>query len=225
MKLGVIGCINGCIDRLNKLLLSSNADLFLCMGDIGILKGSYYNNNTGYMEREIEYRSPVKPVIFTLASQDTGKLLHEFNKTHLNGLFKIKDNLYYLPVGKTCYYNGINIASLGGEFNSLSYYKDRLKLTPKQRASYTLNDFIDIVDRKDIDIVLTYESPYPFLKVNNCHIYNYGKKDITELIKKINPFYHFHRDSDTHKSQIINYSTSISIPDGCMFEYDLGVIE
>lgn len=201
MKIIVIGDIHGEFPKLDKILDSTSADLYLQVGDMA---GSLLN---------LEYPDISKPVYFIAGNHEREDTLEPYNDTPIDKIFEIKKNLWYIPLGHHFNYKGINIGGLGGNYSPTRYNLKRCDLSGKRRRHYTQYDVDKLLKLDSLDILLTHEAPSPHLvKYLIEYEEDIGRYEITDIINNLNPKYHFYGHHHHYRLNKIGRTLSFCVP-------------
>ena len=200
MRIVTIGDIHGDYQKLEEILSSTFADLYLQVGDF---VGSKFHK-----EENEEYIPISKPIFFVPGNHELFSELETYNKLEKDKVVEIKKNLWYIPLGHYFTFRGIKIAGFGGNFSKKRYEWDRKQLQHDRRKHYTKTDFENALSLERCDILLTHEPAIPF----EWRGADAGSPIVTSLIHHLRPKYHFCGHMHVYREQMIGDCKSYCIP-------------
>jgi len=195
-----IGDIHGNYDKLEEILSTTDADLYLQVGDF---VGSKF-----MAKEETEYKAISKPVYFVPGNHCLFDELEPYNKLALDKVFEIRDNLWYIPLGHSFVFKGIKIVGFGGNYSKKRYEWNRKQLQHERKRHYVKTDFEKCLKQNYCDILLTHEPPTPFPWRGS----DAGSAIVTSLITQLRPKLHFCGHMHIYREQMVGDCKSYCIP-------------
>jgi len=205
IKFLVAGDLHGHLDMLEEVIRQHpEIDFVLQVGDFG----AYFDDGTSakmpqhrrhpsefpqYLSGEKEFS---KPVIFIKGNHEGFAYLKQLEEAHLReGLVSVYGrggNLFYLPNGRVVNFEGVRIASLGGNFSPVYFTKH--SSDPFRFRHFTTYEVDALMGKKDIDILLTHDAG-PNI-VPSKHIMPGQSEQLSNLVRTMQPTYwaigHYH---------------------------------
>jgi uncharacterized protein len=200
MEICVIGDIHGNFPKVDEILETTNADLYLQVGDLGAID----------ILDEKSYTPFQKPIYFIPGNHENYDYIEEYHNTYIHDTPMIRKNLYLIPYGHYFNYKGLTIGGLGGNYSPKRYEWNRDNLYMDRRKHFVKDDVDRLKTAKHLDILLTHEAPKPFRYFPN--MYDLGVKYINELLDELKPKYHFFGHHHKYWEKQINDTQCYCIP-------------
>ena len=199
MELTVIGDVHGMFHLLDGILNTTKSDLYLQVGDFGASMGI----------PKLDYPAFKKKIIFISGNHESLEYLEKFNRDFSQDIYRLNENLYYLPTGRYAIINGLKIGALGGNYAKTRYDKSRVELSQGRLRHYTREDVDRLIKSTDtLDILLTHEASSPYIIRNR----DVGRPEINRIINKLQPKYHFYGHHHRENKKLIGKTLSQCVP-------------
>jgi len=193
MKILVVGNTHGKVSIINEYLRKSQADICLCVGDVGI----FYNTRSfkqlpkSFIANEFPYflsgiKRFCKPVVAVRGAHDNISLCHRLqdNKFIIPNFTLLKDGSFIsvsnITLDKTFPMKEIVIGGVGGSYSFKSYIEDI------NNNRNFCKQHIDNIKRNNLNILIMHD----LINESNRKRIIFSDDDF-DLMKKTNPFYCF----------------------------------